>query len=179
MWKLLGVLLTFCGVAGILNRWVKEQKNRQMRLDAFLLFLQKSLHVMQKEKIRISDYFQRVIEQNTVCSDNRNEILQMSLEEIIKRLSLHTYPNGQLVWEAVFRELEGVWDFDKEVFQIIVQAGNGFFGGSREENISFLQKSIQELEEQKTKLSEKNEQERKVWIPVGMLGTMMFVIIFL
>ena len=71
------------------------------------------------------------------------------------------------------------WNLSQEVFSIIVQAGNGFFGRSREENISFLKKSLTELEIQQVNMKEKDAQERKVWVPVGMLGTMMLAILFL
>ena len=41
---------------------------------------------------------------------------------------------------------------NQEVFQIVVQAGRGLFGRSREENMSFLNKSIKEMEVQKEKI---------------------------
>lgn len=179
MWKLVGVFLTLGGVAGVLYSWVDEQRNKQIRLDMFLLFLQKSLYVMKREKVKVMDYFQRVIELDNPLQIYRNELLQMALTEILQRLSTNTYPSGQMVWEEVFQEEKQSWNLDPEIFQMIVQAGNGFFGRSREENVSFLEKSIKELEEQQVKLKQKNAQERKVWVPVGMLGTMMLVILFL
>lgn len=179
MWKLVGVILTLGGVAGVLYSWVNEQKNKQIRLEMFLLFLQKSFHVMKREKVKVKDYFQRVIELDSSFQIYRNELLHLALTEILQRLSTNTYPSGQLVWEEVFRENEKNWNLDPEVFQIIIQAGNGFFGRSREENVHFLEKSIKELEERQAKLKEKNAQERKVWVPVGMLGTVMVIILFL
>ena len=179
MWKLLGIFLTLGGVGGILYSWVMEQKDRQMRVDVFLLFLQKSLSVMKSEKIIVATYFQRVIEQDMFFQNPKNEILHRTLEEIIRRLSLHTYPSGQMVWEEVLREKEQDWNLDKETFETLVQAGNGFFGRSREENIRFLNKSIEDLEQHQVRLKEKSVQERKVWIPVGMLGSIMLVILFL
>lgn len=178
MWNLVGAVLMLGGVAGVLYSWVDEQRNKQIRLELFLLFLQKSLYVMKREKIKVMDYFQRVIELDNPLQ-NRNELLQMTLTEILQRLSTNTYPSGQQVWEEVFRENEKNWNLDPEVFQIIMQTGNGFFGRSREENVSFLEKSIKELEEQQVKLKQKDEQERKVWVPVGMLGSMMVIILFL
>lgn len=179
MWKLLGTILMLGGVAGFLYSWCCEQKEKQKRLEEMLVFLQKSHNVMKTEKIKIPDYFGKVINQEVIYQTYGKEPLKKILAEILKRLSTNTYPNGQMVWEEVFQEEQQNWNFDPEVFQIIVQAGNGFFGRSREENVNFLEKSIKELEIQQAIMKQKNAQERKVWVPVGMLGTMMVIILFL
>ena len=134
---------------------------------------------MQTEKIQIIHYIPRYISQYTSSQSKEEVALAQVLEEIINRLSTNTYPNGQMVWEEVFKEEEQNLHLDREVFRIMVQAGNGLFGRSREENISFLEKSITELQQQQARLREKNLKERKVWIPVGMLGMLMLVILFI
>ena len=179
MWKLLGILLVLSGAAGVLYSWCCEQKEKQKRFESMLFFLRKSVYVMQREKIKVAELLLKYIEQNKSEQRNKEKVLVSTLEEILKRLSTNTYPSGQMVWEEVFRENEKSWNLDPEIFQMIVQAGNGFFGRSREENVNFLEKSIKELEEQQVKLKQKNAQERKVWVPVGMLGTMMVIILFL
>ena len=178
MFKVIGGLLVLGGVSGFLQSWIGTQKKQQMRLELFLLFLQKSLYVMQTEKVKVIDYFKRYIDQETVLLENHDTTLNQVLEELVRRLSSNNYPNGQMVWEEVFGESES-FQFDSEVFRTIVQAGNGFFGRSREENIGFLKREIKELEKQQEKIKEKHIQERKVWIPVGMLGSLMLVILFL
>ena len=77
-------------------------------------------------------------------SSERDSVLARDLGDISKRLASNTYPNGQMVWEEVFRGED--WNFDREIASIIVQTGNGFFGRSRVENISFLEKSIKDKE---------------------------------
>lgn len=175
MWKVIGCVLLLVGMAGGLYSWVLEQKEKEKRLEQFLRFLQKSLASMKTEKIRVVEYFSKYVE--TYLLSERESILADALEDISKRLATNTYPNGQMVWEEVFQV--DAWNFDREIYSIIVQAGNGFFGRSRVENISFLEKSIRDFEIQQKKLKEQNVQKRKVWIPVGMLGTVMLVIIFL
>lgn len=172
MLKFVGAVCVLGGTAGVLHSWIREQKEQQKRMENFIFFLQKSRYVMSTEKIKIVDYLDRYVEQKDI-------LLAQILDEIRKRLLTNTYPNGQMVWEEVFREEEEKLHFDKEVFLVIVQAGNGFFGRSREENISFLQKSIEDLEQEQERLKEKSIQERKVWIPVGMLGSVMLVILLL
>ncbi len=170
MWKIVGMVFMLGGVAGVLYSWVSEQREKQKRLEYFIVFLQKTIFVMETEKVKVVDYFRK---------SNGDTILEQTLQEIGMRLAMNMYPNGQVVWEEVFREQARCWNLSQEVFLIIVQAGNGFFGRSREENISFLKKSLTELEKQQVNMKEKDAQERKVWVPVGMLGTVMLVILFL
>lgn len=165
MWRLIGGALLVFGVTGLLYNWIFEQREKQKRLEKIILFLQKSIYDMETEKIKVIDYFAK--QEFKV------------LKEISNRLSTNTYPNGQSVWEEVFEEEKQNLSFDKETFQIILQAGNGFFGRSRDENISFLKKSLKELEVQQANIKAKDAQERKVWVPVGMLGAVMIVIVFL
>lgn len=156
------------GTMGVLYSWICGLKERERKLEEFILFFQKSIGVMETEKIRVIDYFEKYASQE----------LQTSLVEIARRLASNTYPNGQIVWKEVFMEEKQNLSFDQETFSIILQAGNGFFGRSREENIRFLQKTVKELETQKKKLMEKDAKERKVWVPVGMLGAVMLTILF-
>lgn len=179
MWKLLGIAGMLGGMAGVLHSWVCEQRAKQKWIEDFLLFLKKTRHVMQTEKIRVVEYFTKYASQDISCQREDAATLAKVLEEMARRLSTNTYPNGQMVWEEVFEEEKRNFPFDQELFQIVVQAGNGFFGRSRKENISFLEKSIRELEQHQITSKEKQLQERKVWIPVGMLGTVMLVILFL
>lgn len=143
-----------------------------------MLFFQKSIGVMETERIRVMDYFEKYASQNINGENLETQLLQTSLREIARRLATNTYPNGQMVWEEVFTEEKQNLAFDQETFSIILQAGNGFFGRSREENIRFLKKSVRELEIQQKKLKEKDAKERKLWVPVGMLGAVMLAILF-
>ena len=179
MWKLLGIVLLLAGVAGILCTCFSEGKEKQRRVENVILFLQKSRYTMQNEKVKVINYFRRYIEQDILLQSDSSVLLERALAEIIEKLSSNVYPHGQMVWEEVFRKEEQNWNLDCETFEIIVQAGNGFFGRSRMENINLLEKSIRELEAQQAKMKQKYVQERKVWVPVGMLGTMMIIILFL
>ena len=159
------------GVASMLYQWVQMQKLRQKRIEEFLLFLQKSLYVMEREPMRLIAYFMEY--------PAREYVLRETLQEIGERLEKNQYPRGEQVWEEVFLEKKKAWDCEEETFVLLFRAGMGFFGRDRKENICFLQKSIQELELQQKKRKEKDAQERKVWLPLGMLGSMMFLILLM
>lgn len=171
MLRLIGFMLMFAGMGGFLYSWVLEQKARKQRIENYILFLQKSIFAMEKEKIKVIDYLSKY--------NSKEIILKQTLQDVAIQLSTNTYPNGETVWRDVFTKFEENWSLDKELFEVILQSGNGFFGRSREENISFLKKSLKEIEKQKERISEKDVQERKVWLPVGILGTLMAVIIFI
>jgi len=169
MGKIVGIVLLLGGIAGGLYQWMELQKERQERIDAFCIFLHKSIFMMESEKIKVIDYFAKY--------DSQDSGIVELLHEISKRLRENIYPNGQFVWENVLKEMD--WNLDKETYLIIVKAGNGFFGRNREENISFLKQQLKELEKQQLKNKENDAKERKVWVPVGMLGGIMLVILFL
>lgn len=170
MGNAIGILMFFVGIAGCLYNWLEMQKEREKRLDEVLLFLQKCVFAMENEKIRITTYFKEY--------RSKDKVLNETLQEVANQLAMCMYPMGIEVWKNVLGEKKREWDFTEESFQILENAGVGFFGTKKEENISFLKKSICELEIQKKKEKEKNMQERKVWVPVSVLGGIMLMIIF-
>lgn len=170
MGKIVGILLVLAGVAGYLYSWTCAQKEKQTRLEEVIVFLQKSIYAMETEKIKVIDYFAKY-----KCET----VLEKSLREISKRLATNTYPMGQDAWEEVLKEEEQNWNLDKDTFDFILRAGDGFFGRNREENICLLEKTMQELEIEQKRAKEKDAKERKVWIPVSMLGGMMLTILFI
>jgi stage III sporulation protein AB len=108
---------------------------------------------------------------------SREKILEETLYEIARRLEQKVYPNGEKVWEQVFWEKRQDWNLDEETFEIVLELGRGFFGRKRSENISFLQRGLMSLEERQKEKRKKDAKERKVWIPVSMLGGIMLLII--
>jgi len=178
MGTIIGIILVLGGAMGCLHSWIRVQKERQIRLNECIVFLQKSVFAMGTEKVKVMDYFAKYKSQDTQIAPSKDIILERTLHEIAKRLATNTYPKGQAAWEEVLKEEEADFDFDKETFEILLRVGNGFFGRSCEENLCFLQKSINELENQQKKMKERDAQERKIWVPVGMLGAVMLLIIF-
>ena len=173
------MLLFLGGIAGVLHSWMHSLKERERKIEEFLFFFQKSIGVMETEKVRVMDYFKSYASKQVRNSHTEGVLLKKILIEIATRLSSNTYPSGQMVWEEVLLEEKEYLGLDNESFLLLLQAGNGFFGRSREENIRFLEKSVNELEKQQKQMKEKHRKERKVWIPVGMLGAVMLAILFI
>lgn len=171
MGKGLGAIFLLWGIGGYLYQWILRQRDRERRREEFVLFLQKSYFSIETEKVKILDYFS--------CYESECAILMETLKEIARRLEQNIYPEGYLVWKAVFLERKKEWDMKKETFEVMLSAGAGFFGRNRRENLCFLQKNIDKLMDLKEKEKCKEEQERKVWIPVGMLGGIMVILLFI
>ncbi len=171
MGKEIGMLGLFGGIVFFLYNWVKEQKVFHSRLEEMIVFLQKSIFAMEEEKVYIINYFEGY--------RGRDEFLMKTLQEIAHRLRKNIYPNGQTVWEEVFLENRSSWKCNEEIFGEILSIGNGFFGKKRNENLCFLRKSLNRLENLRDRQKEKDAQERKVWIPVGMLSGIMLMIILI
>lgn len=171
MGKVIGSICLFIGIVGFLYSWVIEQRKHGQRMEELLLFLQRSIFTMEGEKLRIIDYLESY--------DSRDALLNDTLREIACRLRQHTYPDGRLVWEAVFLEKKLSFGMDEECFGIVLAMGNGFFGRRREENVCLLRRSLRQLEGQWERKREKDAKERKLWIPVGMLGGIMLMIILI
>lgn len=171
MGKIIGIVLLLGGISGSLYQWMQMQKERQKRVEEFGLFLHKSIFAMETERIKVIAYFAKYKGEDSKLTD--------ALQEISRRLRENIYPNGQMVWEEVLKEAKESWNLDKETFDIVLKSGIGFFGFSREENICFLKKQMEELEKRKKINKESDAKERKVWVPVSLLGGIMFVIMCL
>ncbi len=169
MGKIVGVVFVLGGFAGVLYQWMKLQKEKEGIIEEFCFFIHKSIFMMESEKLQVIDYFRKYSSKDLRITE--------TLQEISRRLSENIYPNGQLVWEDVLKETD--WNLDRETFLIILKSGNGFFGRNRQENIVYLKKQLEKLEKQQEKNKENAAKQRKVWMPVGMLGGVMIVILFL
>lgn len=168
MWKLVGIVLFGIGVIGELHEWITRNKNRQKRLDEMIVFLTKARYAMEEEKVRWIPFF--------LNYKSQDEIIMQTLCEIVKRLQEHRYPYGEDAWKAVFLEKKTSWDCKEESFQVLLQLGGAFFGRSKQENGEFMDSYIRQLKECKKREKEIFAEEKKVWIPVSVLGGVMLVI---
>lgn len=171
MGKIVGIVLLMGGIAGSLYEWMELQKERCKRLEEFMVFIHKFIFAMETEKVRVIDYF--------LNYNSKDKVLENTLHELVVRLKENIYPTGQGAWEEVLREEEKNWNLDKESMHVIRTCGNGFFGKSREENISFLKKQLEELEALQRKNRQEDAKERKVWIPVSFMGGFMVILLFI
>ena len=171
MWKIIGILFFGMGMIGELYEWIARNKNRQKRLEEMRIFLTKARYAMEEEKVRWIPFFFNY--------ESQDEIVMQTLQEIAKRLEEHRYRYGEEAWKSVFLEKKREWDCKEGSFQVLMKMGSAFFGRSRQENGEFMERYIRQLEECRKKEKETFAEERKVWIPVSVLGGVMLVIMLI
>ncbi len=171
MWKIIGILLFGAGIMGEVYEWMARNKSRQKRLEEMLIFLKKARYAMDEEKVRWIPFFEHYESEDVIVTE--------TLHEIGKRLEEHRYPYGEDAWKSVFLEKKREWNCKEACFQVLIQMGGAFFGRSRQENGAFMESYIRQLEECKGKEKEKFAEEKKVWIPVSVLGGVMLVIMLI
>lgn len=171
MGKIIGMGLVLAGIAGMLYSWVTMQKQRVRRMEICIAFLQKTIFAMKEENIKIIRYLESY--------ESRESVLDATLQEVASRLRQNVYPDAVLVWQEVMHEKKDVWNVNDDVFEVLLEIGQGLFGRTLEQNICFLEKSLKRLEKLNGHVRETDAKERKVWIPVGMLGGIMLILIFI
>ena len=169
--KLIGILLLGIGILGQVYEWITRQKTRQRKLREMEIFFQKAIYAMEEEKVRWIVFFENY--------ESKEPLIMETLQEIALRLRENRYAKGEDAWEAVFIEKKKQWDCSEASFHLLIQAGHAFFGKSRKENSCFLQSYLKQLKESQIQEKQKFQEEKKVWIPVSMLGGCMVVIILL
>lgn len=169
MGKMMGMLGVLGGIAYLLYQWILEQKIKYRQMEDVLNFLQRSIFAMEDDKLKVIEYFRNYT--------SKEAVLEETLKEIARRLEQKIYPDGQVVWENVFWEKRWEWNVDKDTLGLFMGIGRGFFGKKRGENLCFLKRDLCDLERMLKEKKETDARERKVWIPVGMLGGIMLMII--
>ena len=74
MGKLLGSVLIMGGIAGYLYHWQSEQRKRRERIEAFIIFLQKTRYIMETENIKIGQLLENYQARENVLSETLSEI---------------------------------------------------------------------------------------------------------
>lgn len=171
VWKVIGILILGIGGVGEIYEWIARNKSRQKRLEELIIFLKKSRYAMEEEKVRWIPFFQTY--------ESEDELVNETLRQVGDYLEQHRYPYGEEAWKSVFLERKNEWNCKESCFQVFMQMGGAFFGRSKQENGAFMERSIRQLEECKQKEIERFAEEKKVWIPVSMLGGVLLVILLL
>ena len=105
--------------------------------------------------------------------------LEHVADEVQHDLLLHIYPTGQEVWQKVLKRQKHTLGLPEDAFQVLLRAGEGFFGNNHRQTQQCITSCIRQME---TVIGEEREhylEKRKVYMPVGMLTGVMVVILLL
>ncbi len=157
------------GIAYMLYSWVAEQKKRERQLEELIFFLEKLNFAMKERKCRVISFLESY--------PAREESFARLLKALEASLKYHRYPRGEEAWVAAVKD-QGYLSYKEELQDLVLKAGGGIFGMNLEENVHFLKISIKELKDYAKKEKQKVCNDRKVWIPVSLLGGAMLIIIW-
>ena len=171
MGKLMGMALILAGCAGMLFSWQERKRRQQMFRGECIRLLAEWKYALSKEHMRLYDFLEE-------CECRVPQMKDL-LEELKERLKTNTFPSGMQVWQELLREKRADLPLEEEAYRIFLDAGDAFFGSSSEECLRCIKVCGERMEEVMT--GEKRDMERKwkVYMPVGMLGGTILIILFI
>lgn len=171
MLKIFGILVILAGAGKGLYGWRLGRLQRQKRLEEYAFFLQRAAFVLEKEQTPLVEFF---------CGySGSDRLLCQCLRELASALEENTYAQGQLAWQAVFGSHQAEWNLTGEEWTCILQSGRAFFGRSRKELGKLLDAYRQRVEQYHLQEKQEFADRQKVFVPVGMLGSVMLILLLL
>ena len=171
MLKLVGIAIVMTATAGILFSWQEKERARIRRLKELGRFLDRTYYAMETEHVRIIAYAQQY--------ETTEEVFSRTLKHLAELLRKNTYASGEEAWIAACKEEEKNWAFGQDAWEVLLSCGAALFGRNLAENLNMLsgmQKRTEKIiEEESCQFAEK----KKVFLPVGMLGGVMIIVILL
>lgn len=171
MGKLVGGACVLIGFVILLACWMGRMKRNIRNMLAIVRFLQSWAYVLEVRQMRVAEFLE------TYPYDVPE--LEHVADEVQHDLLLHLYPTGQEVWQKVLERQKHTLGLPEDAFQVLLRAGEGFFGNNHRQTQQCITSCIRQME---TVIGEEREhylEKRKVYMPVGMLTGVMVVILLL
>ena len=171
MGKLIGTALILTGCMGFLVSWYDRHRRRQRTLEAFLRLLVSWESCLEREKMRLSDFLEHYV--------SHEPQMEEFLAQLGEAIAQRRCPTGEELWREALLCRRRVLELDEELLELLLPAGGAFFGRSRRESIqcagAVRERIAARLSQERAEFAKK----QKVYVPVGMLGGVLLVILFL
>lgn len=171
MGKLTGIVLIICGCGGFLVNWYERQKKSQGAAAAFAQLLASWEYCLEREKMRLSDF----LEQYTAG----NDLLDDFLETLNRTMKTCSFPTGDALWREILKQYREDFDASDVIWELMISASGAFFGGNRRESMQCAKATRRRIEEQLMEERREFVRRQKVYMPVGMLGGVLLVILLI
>jgi hypothetical protein len=102
---------------------------------------------------------------------------EKALEEVSRLLRQNLYPSGREVWRHVMGERRKKLSLSGEAHEILLKAGDAFFCGSSGESLHTMEICRERMEECLARERGELAGKRRVYIPMGMLGGVVLIIL--
>lgn len=171
MGRIIGMVCILMGCAGALLNWYERKKRQQAFMGECIRLFSRWQYALLKEHMRLYDFIESY--------DGRWKEMDDLMQELERRLQQNCYPSGIVAWQQLLQEKRHILPLGEESFHIFSDAGDAFFGNSREEVLRCTEACRLRMEE--ALAAEKKETVRrwKVYMPVGMLGGVMLIILLI
>ena len=147
---------------------------RQKHLQAVIIFLHRAGFAIEQEQVRILTFLENYAEGE--CED---PILAETLKEVKQLLVSCSCATGAAAWKMAMYQRRAEWGLSGRQFACVSNIGNHLFGRNREEIRQRIGGVREELEYELETERRKFEQDRKALLPVGMLGSILLILLFL
>lgn len=171
MGKLVGSASILAGCLVLLIRWTESIRQSQHLMCEIVRFFRRWEYALETRQMRVLDFL--------TAYPYAEDQLRKLTETVQKELLSHTYPMGQIVWKKALEENRSAMQLPEEAYQILLRAGDSFFGTNRMEAMQCIKACIRQMENTIEEERKSYREKRKVYMPVGMLTGVMLVILLL
>lgn len=171
MGKLAGSICILVGCLVLLLRWTESVRQRESLMREIVRFFRRWEYALETKQMRVLDFL--------AAYPYAEGKLRELTETVREKLLTHTYPAGQIVWKKALEESQSLMRLSEDAYQILLRAGDSFFGTNRMEAAQCVRACIRQMEMLIEEERKSYREKRKVYMPVGMLTGVMFVILLL
>lgn len=171
MEKLVGMLCILVGCGGMMISWQEKKRRQQIFMRECIRLFARWKFALSKEHMRLYDFLEEY--------DGRSPEMEQLLLQLKEQLKKNCYPSGNQVWQELLREKRALLPLGDEAYRILLDAGDAFFGSSSEDCLRCIKACGERMEEALAEEKKDMEQKWKVYMPVGMLGGMILIILLI
>lgn len=171
MLSAIGCIGIMLGTVGGLYAWEEQQCEKRRYLQELYQMFRKGKYELAGQQMRCIDFF------------DHYHSMKRDVEEVCRRISQmlldHEVTSGEEAWKQIWEEKLRLYHFSREEREIVCMSGAAFFGKNlkeTEELFTIYQAQYERLIAQNRQL---HKEQRKVVLPVGMLGGIMLIILFI
>lgn len=169
--KLIGSFLIIISIVGILIQRRRQWKMKlQWNRDIIRIYCQLCA-TFEAEYLTITNFLQRIQERKGVSASFWNDLLKR-LEEYVDATGEEAYAN---VLESYRKNLY----LSEEQWESLNRLGDGMFGETRVDNIKLIQAEVPRLQNTLDSLAREQKEKQKIYMPVGVLGAFMIILLLI
>jgi stage III sporulation protein AB len=126
-------------------------------------------YALRSGHVRLYDFFEQYEPQEPEMAE--------VLAEVAERLAQNRYPSGREVWRSVLFEKRKKLLMKGEAYEILQQAGDAFFCGGSGESLHTIRICRERMERHLADTRRELSRKRQIYIPMGMLGGVVLIIL--